>query len=119
LLLLRCRSNSYVDKKEKEEKIVEKEMGGEGDGHGGGGGGGAREAAKADKQKVSFLKLFSFADRIDVILIVVGTISAMANGVSQPLMTVIFGKLINSFGSSDPSQAINQVSKVVFLQCSA
>lgn len=115
MLLLRCRSNSYVDKKEKEEKIVEKEMGGEGDGHGGG----AREAAKADKQKVSFLKLFSFADRIDVILIVVGTISAMANGVSQPLMTVIFGKLINSFGSSDPSQAINQVSKVVFLQCSA
>lgn len=90
------------------------DRGGRGDG-----GGGAAKAAKADKRKVSFLKLFSFADRLDVVLIVVGTISAMANGISQPLMTVIFGKLINSFGGSDPSDTVKVVSKVVFLQCFA
>jgi hypothetical protein len=89
----------------------------EGGGYGGRGGGifavGAAKVVK--KHKVSFLKLFTFADRLDVILMVVGTISAVANGVSQPLTTVIFGNLINSFGSSDPSQAIQEVSKVCFL----
>ena len=89
----------------------------EGGGYGGGGGGhfavGATKVVM--KHKVSFLKLFTFADRLDMILMVVGTISAAANGVSQPLMTVIFGNLINSFGSSDPSHAIQEVSKVFFL----
>jgi ATP-binding cassette subfamily B (MDR/TAP) protein 1 len=36
----------------------------------------------------------------------------MANGLAQPLMTLIFGKIINAFGSSDPSDVVKQVSKV-------
>lgn len=67
---------------------------------------------KADDQKVPFYKLFSFADRLDIVLVTVGAISAIANGMTQPLMTLIFGQLINSFGATDPSHVVKEVSKV-------
>ncbi|XP_073272255.1 ABC transporter B family member 9-like [Primulina huaijiensis] len=67
---------------------------------------------KKGDQKVSFFKLFSFADRFDVALIVVGTISAMANGMTQPLMTLIFGQLINSFGGANQSDVVHEVTQV-------
>ena len=63
-------------------------------------------------QNVTFYKLFSFADRLDVPLMIIGTICALGNGLSQPLMTVILGKLINAFGSSDPPHIVKEVSKV-------
>ncbi|KAF3967837.1 hypothetical protein CMV_008211 [Castanea mollissima] len=88
--------------------------GGDDDGRGGGGGEGdvVATAVKVENQRVPFHKLFSFADRLDVILMILGTIGAIANGLSQPLMTLIFGQLINSFGSSDQSNVVKQVSKV-------
>ncbi|RDX83230.1 ABC transporter B family member 9, partial [Mucuna pruriens] len=61
-------------------------------------------------QKVPFYMLFTFADRLDVALMTVGSICATANGWSQPLMTLILGKLINTFASTDPSNAIKEVS---------
>ncbi|XP_057949997.1 ABC transporter B family member 9-like [Malania oleifera] len=67
---------------------------------------------KGDVQKVPFYKLFAFADRLDVALMVVGTACGAANGLAQPLMTVIFGQLINSFGASDRSHVVHEVSKV-------
>ncbi|MED6207756.1 ATP-binding cassette sub- B member 9 [Stylosanthes scabra] len=76
--------------------------------------GGGKRKNKAN-QKVPFYKLFSFADRLDVILMIVGTLAAIGNGLSQPLMTVIFGKLINTFGSGDPSRIVKEVSKVALL----
>ncbi|RHN52565.1 putative xenobiotic-transporting ATPase [Medicago truncatula] len=63
-------------------------------------------------QIVPFYKLFSFADRLDVTLMIIGTISAMANGFASPLMTLLLGKVINAFGSSNQSEVLNQVSKV-------
>ncbi|XP_061370011.1 ABC transporter B family member 9-like [Gastrolobium bilobum] len=66
-------------------------------------------------QKVPFYMLFTFADHLDVALMIIGTISSVANGLSQPLMTVILGKVINTFGSTDPSRTINEVSKVSLL----
>ncbi|KAJ6424094.1 hypothetical protein OIU84_024967 [Salix udensis] len=66
----------------------------------------------SEGQKVKFHKLFTFADRLDVVLMIVGTLSAIANGLSQPLMTLIFGQLINSFGASDRSNIVKEVSKV-------
>lgn len=65
-----------------------------------------------DKQKVPFYKLFTFADRRDVALMIIGTIAAIANGVTQPFMTLIFGKLINTFGRTDPQNIVKEVSKV-------
>lgn len=67
---------------------------------------------KADEEKVPFYKLFSFADKLDVGLMIVGTVCAMANGMTQPLMTLIFGQLINTFGESDPSHVVHEVSRV-------
>lgn len=68
--------------------------------------------AALGKQKVPFYKLFTFADPRDVKLMLIGTICGIANGLSQPLMTLIFGKLINTFGSTPPSQIVKEVSKV-------
>ncbi|KAL9321027.1 hypothetical protein ACSQ67_012866 [Phaseolus vulgaris] len=69
------------------------------------------EKEEKANQKVPFYKLFTFADPLDVALMTIGTICAMANGWSQPIMTLILGKLINTFGSTDPSNTIKEVSK--------
>lgn len=66
-----------------------------------------------DNQKVPFYKLFAFADKQDAVLMIVGTISAIGSGLAHPFMTLIFGHLINSFGSSDRSHVVHEVSKVI------
>ncbi|XP_058196058.1 ABC transporter B family member 9 isoform X2 [Rhododendron vialii] len=63
-------------------------------------------------QKVAFYRLFSLGDRLDTGLMIVGTISATLNGLAQPFLTLIFGNVINSFGTSDPSHVLHEVSKV-------
>ncbi|CAN6553296.1 unnamed protein product [Malus baccata var. baccata] len=73
---------------------------------------GSQEKADQKKQKVAFYKLFSFADRLDVALMIVGTISAVGNGLSKPLMTLVFGNLINTFGCTDPGHIVPMISKV-------
>lgn len=70
------------------------------------------ETGKLGDQRVAFYRLFSFADRFDIALMIVGSVSAIVNGMAQPVMTLIFGTLINSFGSSDPSHVVHEVSKV-------
>ncbi|KAG6416716.1 hypothetical protein SASPL_124152 [Salvia splendens] len=67
---------------------------------------------KKEDEKVPFYKLFSFADKLDILLIVVGAISAVGNGVSQPLMTLIFGELVDAFGGGDRSTVVHVVTKV-------
>ncbi|KAK4741819.1 hypothetical protein SAY87_025407 [Trapa incisa] len=65
-------------------------------------------------ETVPFHKLFSFADKIDVLLIVVGTIGAVGNGISMPLMTILFGDLVDSFGQNQNNgDIVKEVSKVV------
>ncbi|XP_059629378.1 ABC transporter B family member 11-like isoform X2 [Cornus florida] len=62
---------------------------------------------------VPFYKLFSFADSTDVMLMIAGTIGAIANGLSVPLMSVLFGDLTNSFGQNQNSKdVVRLVSKV-------
>lgn len=62
-------------------------------------------------QKVGFYKLFSYADRIDVVLMIVGSIGAIANGASQPISTLAFSQLVNSLGQPNHTQLLHQVSK--------
>jgi ATP-binding cassette subfamily B (MDR/TAP) protein 1 len=64
------------------------------------------------KKKVPLLGMFRYADRIDVLLMVVGTLGAMGNGVAEPLMSVLFGNVINSFGESSSSDVLRRVTKV-------
>ncbi|XP_076895976.1 ABC transporter B family member 21-like [Bidens hawaiensis] len=55
---------------------------------------------ESSTETVPFHKLFAFADVTDYMLMVVGTVCGMSNGVSMPLMTIIFGDLVNSFGQN-------------------
>ena len=64
---------------------------------------------------VPFHKLFFFADSLDVLLMIIGTIGAVGNGVCMPLMTILFGDLINSFGQNqNNNDVVDAVSKVKF-----
>ncbi|KAL6124504.1 hypothetical protein ACLB2K_077016 [Fragaria x ananassa] len=65
-----------------------------------------------EKQKVPLYKLFQFADQYDIELMVVGSVSAIVNGLSQPFMTLIFGNLINTFGATDRAHIVPTISKV-------
>ncbi|XBI65186.1 hypothetical protein VPH35_045100 [Triticum aestivum] len=71
-----------------------------------------RKDAGATK-KVAFFGMFRYARRADVALMGVGTVAAMVNGMSEPLMTVVFAAVIESFGGSDDSAVLHRVSKVV------
>jgi ATP-binding cassette subfamily B (MDR/TAP) protein 1 len=62
--------------------------------------------------KVPFFGMFRYAGRTDFALIAVGTAAAMVNGMSEPLMTVVFSAVIETFGSSDDSTILHRVSKV-------
>jgi len=62
---------------------------------------------------VPFYKLFSFSDSTDVLLMIVGSIGAIGNGVGFPLMTLLFGDLIDSIGQNQSNKDIVEiVSKV-------
>ncbi|TKY61652.1 ABC transporter B family member 11 [Spatholobus suberectus] len=68
---------------------------------------------KEKAETVPYHRLFSFADSTDIILMVVGTTGAIGNGLGMPLMTLLFGELIDSFGNNQFSpDVIKQVSKV-------
>jgi hypothetical protein len=58
--------------------------------------------------------MFAFADRTDAALMAVGAASAVANGMAQPLMTFIFGDVIDAFGSAadSPDEVLRKVTKV-------
>ncbi|XP_020159086.1 ABC transporter B family member 11 isoform X1 [Aegilops tauschii subsp. strangulata] len=78
---------------------------------------GARHAhgGKDDRpeKKVPLLGMFRYADRLDMLLMVVGSLGAVGNGVSEPLISVLFGDVINSFGESTTSTVLRAVTKVV------
>nr|XP_009769808.1 PREDICTED: ABC transporter B family member 9-like [Nicotiana sylvestris] len=72
----------------------------------------ARRKEEEDDQKIPFYMLFAFADRTDVILMLFGTLGAIASGISKPLMSLIFGDLVNSYGKSNQSNILDQVSGI-------
>ncbi|RLN55788.1 hypothetical protein BBJ29_005938 [Phytophthora kernoviae] len=57
-------------------------------------------------QLVSMSELFSYADGVDKTLMVLGTIGALAAGISQPIQIVLFGDVLNTFNPSDPGSNI-------------
>lgn len=63
---------------------------------------------------VPFYKLFAFADSFDKILMITGSISAVGNGLSMPLMTILLAQLIDSFGQNQNNNhhLVSLVSKV-------
>ncbi|KAM0899548.1 hypothetical protein ACQ4PT_021225 [Festuca glaucescens] len=86
---------------------------GEGARHGSGERGNDGRREKDEAKKVSLFGMFRYADRIDVLLMVVGTLGAIGNGVAEPLISVLFGNVINSFGESTNSTILRSVTKAV------
>ncbi|GMI69508.1 P-glycoprotein 21, ATP-binding cassette B21 [Hibiscus trionum] len=73
------------------------------------------ESGKGDEKtnSVPLYKLFAFADSRDIVLMTVGTIGAIGNGLCMPLMTILFGDLINAFGQNQGNnKVVDVVSKV-------
>ncbi|KAJ8898721.1 hypothetical protein K2173_004880 [Erythroxylum novogranatense] len=61
---------------------------------------------------VPFYKLFAFADSVDVLLMTVGSVSAIANGLSMPLCTVLFGQLTDELGQNQKKLVLHSISKL-------
>ncbi|KAJ9543132.1 hypothetical protein OSB04_022839 [Centaurea solstitialis] len=69
--------------------------------------------AKESTDTVPFHKLFAFADSADHMLMIAGTLGAIGNGICMPLMTILFGDLIDSFGQNqNNNDVVRVVSKV-------
>jgi ATP-binding cassette, subfamily B (MDR/TAP), member 1 len=74
---------------------------------------GGREKKKpATVGRVPLHRVFAFADRTDAALMAVGAVAALANGMAQPLMTFIFGDVIDAFGSTASANVLHRVVKV-------
>lgn len=56
-----------------------------------------RRQVETPDVKVGMAMLYRYATRVDLILLVVGSICAIASGAILPVMTVIFGSLQNTF----------------------
>lgn len=65
--------------------------------------------------RTSYWALFKYADALDVLLMMVGTLGAIANGMTLPAMLIIQSHLINTFGSlqSNPASISASISKVL------
>ncbi|KAL0919048.1 hypothetical protein M5K25_011116 [Dendrobium thyrsiflorum] len=65
------------------------------------------------KNSVPFYKLFSFADTTDIFLMTLGSVGALANGAALPIMTILYGKIIQSFAGAEQANDVTPaVSKV-------
>ena len=79
----------------------------------GGGNANASRAGVAAAAKVApFLGMLRCADRADAALMAVGAAAAVANGMSEPLMSVVFADVIECFGAGDDATVLHRVSKV-------
>ncbi|XP_017980794.1 PREDICTED: ABC transporter B family member 4 [Theobroma cacao] len=76
------------------------------------------ESSKGDEKtnKVPFYKLFAFADSTDILLMIIGTIGAVGNGVCMPLMTILFGDLVDAFGENQSNDKVVDVVSEVALK---
>ncbi|CAK9185583.1 unnamed protein product [Ilex paraguariensis] len=73
---------------------------------------GSQQDTKSTKT-VPFTKLFSFADSTDCILMIVGFVGAVDNGICFPISSLLFGKLADSFGQNQNNKdVVGVVSKV-------
>lgn len=61
---------------------------------------------------VPFYKLFCFADSFDKFMMIVGSVGAVGNALAMPLITIIFGELVDSFGRNQRKDIVPVVSKV-------
>lgn len=66
---------------------------------------------------VGIFELFRYADHVDVLLMVVGLIAAIANGTGMPLMVIVYGDMTNSFVQSGVQSNVSEDSSVNGSSC--
>ncbi|XP_075602154.1 ATP-binding cassette sub-family B member 5 isoform X2 [Balearica regulorum gibbericeps] len=76
-----------------------------------------KENEKPEKQVVGIFELFCYADWVDVLLMVVGLIAAVANGTGLPLMIIVFGEMTNSFVLSGVKSNVSEDTSVNSSSC--
>ncbi|KAJ2497355.1 hypothetical protein GGH96_005164 [Coemansia sp. RSA 1972] len=72
---------------------------------------GKRNASKEKPPMVSLIQLFRFADRLDKVMLSVGTVAACASGVTMPLMTLLFSDLAGKFLSFNFANGSNEAQR--------
>ncbi|CAM9316144.1 unnamed protein product, partial [Ectocarpus sp. 13 AM-2016] len=55
-----------------------------------------------------FLDLFFFAEKLDYLLMFVGTLCAAGAGVVMPIFSIIFGDILDAFHSPNPTAEVNR-----------
>lgn len=77
------------------------------------------EKKKADVPPiVPYFKLYKYADRVDILLMTLGTVMAVLDGFSWPVMALIQSKLLNSFAGSPnqtPRDEYEEICKVRYI----
>ena len=63
------------------------------------------ETKKAKIPAASLCKLFSMMDAAEVFILLVGIVGAIGNGLSQPLLCIVFGDLIDGMGAATGAAA--------------
>ncbi|XP_009482160.2 ATP-binding cassette sub-family B member 5 [Pelecanus crispus] len=76
-----------------------------------------KENEKPEKRVVGIFELFCYADWVDVLLMVVGLIAAVANGTGLPLMIIVFGDMTNSFVLSGMKSNVSEDTSVNSSSC--
>ncbi|KAL0459830.1 UNVERIFIED_CONTAM: ABC transporter B family member 11 [Sesamum latifolium] len=66
----------------------------------------------SENAAVPFYKLFIFSDWWDKLLMLLGTLGAIGNGLNSPLMALLFGELADAFGTSQNDKVLPVVCKV-------
>eukprot|EP00045_Choanoeca_perplexa_P017639 m.260542 g.260542 ORF g.260542 m.260542 type:complete len:1285 (+) comp17591_c0_seq13:3177-7031(+) len=56
--------------------------------------------AKEDVDKVPFSQLFRYADGIDKLYLFLGALAALTHGALQPVFIIVFGDIVDDFGSA-------------------
>ncbi|CAM6101084.1 unnamed protein product [Calypogeia fissa] len=64
----------------------------------------------ADEPMVPFLRLFSFADSFDYVLMILASLGAIVHGAAFPIMFLFLGKLLNGLGGGT-SNLVDTVNK--------
>lgn len=72
------------------------------------------QSDSSKQQSVPFFSLFAAADKIDYVLMFVGSLGACIHGAALPVFFVLFGRMIDSLGhlSSNPHRLACRISEV-------
>lgn len=74
----------------------------------------ALSSSSSSSSSSSLLQLFRYADGTDKVLVLLGTLGSVVDGMMQPLTMLILGSTINSYGGAGTSFSASSPDKVCF-----